>query len=147
TVGPWTFASMFVARANHACGNIDRSLRTIRWLARTHGGRGGAWYEYIPITRENLAGNGLKPGIILWGWAEMAMFFTHQVLGVEPGRTGVTVAPRPFPAMGRVRASLPVRGRTLELELDAADPASGRARLDGGAWTPLGPKGVHLPYA
>ena len=137
TPGPWGFASMFVARANHACGNLDRTLRTIHWFATTAGGKGGAWYEYVPIIQTDMEREVLNPGIVLWIWAEMGILFTRQVLGITPEIEGVRIKPRLLPGMGEVRANVPLRGLRLELELYEERPEAGRVRYGGGDWQSL----------
>lgn len=99
TPGPWTFASIFMARANHICGNWDRSVRVVKWLCQIQGGRSGAWHEYIPVIKTNIE----YCGILVWPWAEMTMFFIREVLGVTPMQDRVAITPRIPKEMGEVQ--------------------------------------------
>ena len=61
--GPWSFASCFILRAQHEAGLFDRSRRTLLWLNSVQGGRTGAWFEEIPVTRSWAPKSGFFPGL------------------------------------------------------------------------------------
>ena len=88
----------------------------------------------MPIIQTDMEREVLNPGIVLWIWAEMGILFTRQVLGIVPEIEGVRIKPRLLPGMGEVRASVPLRGRKLEIELNEENPEAARVRYDGGEW-------------
>lgn len=141
TPGPWPFASLFIARANHIAGKLDRSEKLVHWLNTTQGGRAGAWHEHVPLTKTQADGSGIVP----WIWGEIAILVTQQILGVKPQEKSVRIQPRLFPSMGPVKATITVRGKQLELELDANATQNNRCRFKGDNWTTIGSEGVELP--
>ncbi len=139
TPGPWPFASMFITRANHRAGNLERSLRTVRWMAAEKGGKPGVWHENIP----NTADQGDWSGIVPWIWGEIGMFIVGSVLGVEPREEGVFIRPVPFAEMGATTATLPVRGQHLTVECEGKTT---RCRLGDSPWISVPPEGTLLNY-
>ena len=73
-------------RAQHEAGLFDRSRRTLDWLNSVQGGRTGAWFEEIPLTRSWAA----KSGILPWTSGEISLFVVRHLLGVrfEGGHAG-----------------------------------------------------------
>ncbi|MBC8080309.1 MAG: hypothetical protein H7X86_08185 [Gorillibacterium sp.] len=111
TPGPWIFASLFLARANHAAGRLEHSRKVLEWLNRIQGGTSGAWHEYIPVNEANTYRN----GILIWDWAEIILFLVRDVLGVRPGEKGLQAEPKLFPGMGRVSLKIPYQGKDIQI--------------------------------
>ncbi len=115
SVGPWPFASLFVARAAVECGRFDIVCRVLDWLESVPGAAAGSWFEFY--------GRRLSPpfpqvGVIPWTWAEMILLAVDHVFGVRPLENGLLIRPRPLPGSGPVRADLAVRGVRLRVELE-----------------------------
>jgi hypothetical protein len=116
--GPWPFATMFLARAYFETGNDEKVWRSLEWLLKAPGGKAGAWFECYadrPVPP-------LPPlGIVPWTWAELAMFFVFHLLGVRPTRNELVVRPRLLSGLDNVKASLTLRGHTINLVLSRAE--------------------------
>jgi hypothetical protein len=127
SAGPWPFASLFVARAAVEAGDDERAWRVLRWLDTVPGAASGAWFEFYG---HRVAPPFPQVGVIPWTWAEMLFLLVRHVLGVRPSDTHVHLRPRLLRGLGRVTASLPIRGKWMHVELR---PSAGRAncRVDG----------------
>ena len=114
--GPWSFASCFILRAEHEAGLFDRSRRTLEWLNSVQGGRTGAWFEEIPVTRSSAP----KSGILPWTSGEISLFVVRHLLGVGfDGRT-LVIKPALYPHSPPVNADLRFRASRLKLRITGA---------------------------
>jgi hypothetical protein len=119
--GPWTFASLFVARANVEAGRSASVWRTLRWMRAVDGGLSGTWFEfYGPRCSPPFP----QVGIIPWTWAEMVLLFVHHILGVRPGPHGIHLRPRLLAGLQHVEATIPVGSGWLDLTLHADEAAA-----------------------
>jgi hypothetical protein len=116
--GSWPFASMIVVRAYFEAANDEKVWRGLEWLLKARGGKAGAWFECYadrPVPP-------LPPlGIVPWTWAELVMFFVHHLLGVRPTRNELIVRPRLLRGLENVKATLSLRGQTIDLALARAE--------------------------
>lgn len=114
--GPWTFATGFILRAQHAAGMYKRSRRTLKWLYNVQGGHTGAYFEEIPLNRHQE----FKDGILPWSSAEVALFVVNSWLGVgfEGGR--VVIKPNLYPGTGQVEADLRYKKSHINLRIDGS---------------------------
>lgn len=112
--GPWTFATTFMLRAQHEAGMLERSRRSLEWLANTDGGNTGAWREAIPICRNQ----GMPAGLIVWTTAEVSYFMVHNLLGISFEGDQMIIRPTLYSETGAVTADLRYRGSRFQLEID-----------------------------
>ncbi len=125
--GPWPFATLFIARANLEAGFHERVWRALNWLLQVPGGRAGAWLEFYG----DRPTPPLPPvGIVPWTWAELAVFFTHHLLGVRPAAGGLQIRPRLLAGLPQVTATAVVRGHALHLTVKRGE-GEARAWIDG----------------
>jgi len=115
--GGWPFASLFVARAAVEAGLDDRAWRVLRWLDSVPGAAAGSWFEFYG---PRVAPPFPQVGIVPWTWAELFFLLVHHVLGVRPETNGLRLRPRLLAGLERVKASIPVRGRWLRLDVRPA---------------------------
>jgi hypothetical protein len=129
SAGAWPFASIFVARAAVEAGDDERAWRVLRWLDTVPGAASGAWFEFYG---QRVAPPFPQVGVIPWTWAEMLFLLVHHVLGVRPSETHIGLRPHLLRGLGRVTASLPIRGRWMHLEVrPSADARAASCRVDG----------------
>jgi hypothetical protein len=141
--GPWSFASLFVARAYFEAGKDAKVWRVLNWLRRIQGGRAGSWFEFY----------GPRPvppcpqvGIIPWTWVEIISLLVRHMLGVRPTLDGLLLRPRLPAGIKKAEAEIPLRGRVLKLDLEKAGRGSRPAVWIGGRRSLLRREGVFLPY-
>jgi hypothetical protein len=116
--GPWPFATCFILRAQHDAGLYDRSRRALEWLNTVQGGRTGAWFEEIPITRSQSPYAGILP----WNSAEVSLFLVRHLLGVRFEEGRLVLRPALFPTSPAIRADLRFRKGRLTLEIPGPGP-------------------------
>jgi GH15 family glucan-1,4-alpha-glucosidase len=116
SVGPWPFASIFVARAYWEAGDDEKVWRILRWLGEA-GAKGGSWFEFY----------GTRPvppcpqiGIIPWTWAEIVVFFIHHVFGVRPGLGDLWLRPRLPSGVDQAEATVSLDKHRVHLDLRRA---------------------------
>ncbi|HEY9165349.1 MAG TPA: hypothetical protein VIS48_04225 [Candidatus Kryptonia bacterium] len=114
--GPWPFATCFILRAQHEAGMYARSRETLEWLHNVQGGHSGAYFEEIPITRNQ----SFTAGILPWPAAEVALFVVRHWLGVSFKDGHVVLKPNLYPGTGRVEASLRYNGSRIDLVVEDA---------------------------
>lgn len=114
--GPWTFATTFIMRAQHEAGLLDRSRRSLDWLAKIDGGHTGAWREAIPIIRNE----GLPAGLIAWTTSEVSYFMIHHLLGISFERNTMIIKPVLFSESAPLKADLRYRDSRFQLDIDGA---------------------------
>jgi hypothetical protein len=116
--GPWPFASCFILRAQHEAGLFDRSRRTLDWLNSVQGGRTGAWFEEIPLTRSWAP----KSGILPWTSGEISLFAVRHLLGVGFENGAPVIKPALYPNSPPVVANLRFRKGRLKLRITGPGP-------------------------
>lgn len=109
--GPWTFATTFILRAQHAAGQLGLSRRSLNWLYNIEGGKSGAWFEEIPVIKVN------NSGILPWTSAEVAYFTVHQLLGVKFAGEQLFLKPALYPETKLLKANLRFRRSRIDLEI------------------------------
>jgi hypothetical protein len=112
--GPWSFATTFLARAQHDAGLYQRSRRSLEWLLHVQGGNAGAWFEEIPLIRSQIATSGIVP----WTSAEIPVFTLRHWLGVSFEGRDLVLHPNLFPHQGGVTADLRFRSSRIRLTVD-----------------------------
>jgi len=138
--GPWSFASCFILRAQHAAGLWDRSRRTLEWLDTVQGGRTGAWFEEIPLVRSQAPTAGILP----WTSGEISLFIVRHLLGVRFEGDVLVLAPALYPNSPPVRADLRFRQGRLIIDLPGAGPVE-YAEVDGQRREPDPDGAIRLP--
>ncbi len=136
--GAWPFASLFVARAYAEAGQDDKVWRVLRWLAETHGGASGAWFENDGA---RIAPPYPQVGFTPWTWAELVTLYVHHLLGVRPDLEGITLQPRLLDGLHGMEAFLMVRGHQLHLSCRAAEENEERS---GPVRIPIPSSDVHV---
>ena len=116
--GPWPFATCFILRAQHEAGLFDRSRRTLEWLGTVQGGRAGAWFEEIPLTRSWAP----KSGILPWTSGEISLFVVRHLLGVRFEQGALVIRPALYPHSPPVSADLRFRQGRLKLRISGSGP-------------------------
>jgi hypothetical protein len=138
--GSWPFATMLIVRAYYESGNDEKVWRSLDWLLKAPGGKPGAWFECHadrPVPP-------LPPlGIVPWTWAEIVMFFVHHLLGVRPSRNELVVRPRLLKGMDNVKATLLLRGQTINITLGRAEKEP--VAIVNGKQVPLVNRELRLP--
>lgn len=138
--GSWPFATMFLVRAYFEAGNDEKVWRSLNWLLNCPGGKAGAWFECHadrPVPP-------LPPlGIVPWTWAEIVMFFVHHLLGVRPSRNELVVRPRLLNGLDNVKATLILRGQTIDITLGRAEKEP--VAIVNGKQVPMVNKELRLP--
>lgn len=114
--GPWCFATGFMARAQHEAGLVDRSYRSLAWLAGIQGGAAGAWFEEIPLNRTQIP----TAGVVVWTSAEVTVFMVRHMLGVWFEGNDLVLRPHLFPADGDCRADLRFRAARIRLTISGS---------------------------
>jgi hypothetical protein len=114
--GPWTFATAFIARAQHDAGLTDRSRRSLEWLLQIQGGNAGAWFEEIPLIRSQMPTSGIVP----WTSAETAVFMIRHWLGLSFEGDDLVLRPNLFPDNRECKADIRFRSSRIALEIDKA---------------------------
>lgn len=117
--GPWPFASLFIAKANHEAGNYDKVWKVLNWLYNINGGKSGAWFEYYPI--EQLTPPLPPIGLIGWTWAEIVSFFIHHMLGIRPELEKLVIKPKLLPDVNFAECRLNVRDMKIYLFVERAE--------------------------
>jgi hypothetical protein len=140
--GPWPFASCFILRAQHEAGLFDRSRRTLEWLNSVQGGRTGAWFEEIPLTRSSAAESGILP----WTSGEISLFVVRHLLGVRFERGALVIQPALYPHSPALDADLRFRKGRLKLRITGAG-AIRYAEIDGRRLDPDVAGAIRLPPA
>ena len=138
--GPWPFASCFILRAQHEAGLFDRSRRTLEWLNSVQGGRTGAWFEEIPLTRSWAP----KSGILPWTSGEISLFVVRHLLGVRFEGGTLVIQPALYPHSPPVSADLRFRQGRLKLRITGAGPIR-FAEVDGRRVEPDAQGALRLP--
>lgn len=140
--GAWPFASLFVARAYAEARDDAKVWRILRWLAETHGGRSGAWFEnHGP----RFAPPFPQVGIVPWTWAELVSLVVHHLLGVRPDGHGVTLRPWLLAGLTEMDASLRVGEHRLRLTVRRAASPGERGALVDGSVLPSSDGAVRIP--
>ena len=116
--GPWSFATCFVLRAQHAAGDYGRSRSTLEWLNTVQGGRTGAWFEAIPLIRSQAPTAGILP----WTSGEISLFIVRHLLGVRFEGDQLVLGPALYPGSPPLSANLRFRKSRLQLEIPGAGP-------------------------
>ena len=138
--GPWSFATTFLARAQHDAHMYERSRRSLEWLLHVQGGNAGAWFEEIPLIRSQMATSGIVP----WTSAELPVFTVRHWLGVSFEGRDLVIHPNLFPHQGGVTADLRFRSSRIRLTVDKPG-AIGYALVNGRKLTPRKDGSVLLP--
>ena len=116
--GAWPFPTMLIVRAYFESGNDEKVWRGLDWLLNAPGGKAGAWFECYadrPVPP-------LPPlGIVPWTWAEISMFVVHHLIGVRPNANELVIHPRLLKGLSVVKASIMLRGHTLELTVQKSE--------------------------
>jgi hypothetical protein len=113
--GPWPLATFAVMRAQHDAGMMEKSRRSLEWLATA--GPSGAWTESF----NNIVHN--RPsGPIVWATGEMTLFAVRHVVGVRFEGSLLVVKPAPYPGNGPLVADLRFRKGRLKIETDGDGP-------------------------
>ena len=112
--GPWTFATTFLARAQHDAGLYARSRRSLTWLLQVQGGNAGAWFEEIPLIRSQMPTSGILP----WTSAELTLFGIRHWLGISFEGRDLVIRPNLFPRQGGVTANIRFRSSRIRLVVD-----------------------------
>ena len=107
-------------RAQHEAGLLDMSRRSFEWLNDNAGGRTGAWFEEIPVTRTQATWSGLLP----WTSAEVSYFIVHHMLGIKFSGDKMIIKPVLFPSNGPIKADLRFRKGRIEVDIDGKGPIS-----------------------
>ncbi|HTO94285.1 MAG TPA: PA14 domain-containing protein, partial [Bacteroidota bacterium] len=131
--GPWTFATAFIARAQHDAGLTERSRRSLAWLAAVQGGKAGAWFEEIPLIRSQIP----TAGIVPWTSAEVSLFTVRHLIGISFEGDTLVIRPRLFPGEHDVAADVRFRSSRIVIHIDGPGPV--RRALINGAAVPPGP--------
>jgi hypothetical protein len=93
------------------------------------GSAAGSWFEFYG---QRVAPPFPQVGIVPWTWAEMLFLLVNHVLGVRPDERQIRLRPRLLTGLEHARASLPIRGRWLHLEVKATGSDRAAAcRVDG----------------
>ncbi len=114
--GPWSFATCFILRAQHAAGDFERSRRTLEWLNTVQGGRTGAWFEAIPLLRSQAPTAGILP----WTSGEISLFIVRHLLGVHFEDNQLVIKPALYPGSPPISADLRFRQGRLQVEIPGA---------------------------
>ena len=138
--GPWTFATTFLARAQHDAGLHARSRRSLEWLLHVQGGNAGAWFEEIPLIRSQMSTSGILP----WTSAELTLFGVRHWLGVSFEGRDLVIHPNLFPQRGGVTADLRFRSSRIRLVVDKPG-AIGYALVNGRKVIPRKDGSIVLP--
>ncbi|MDH4218797.1 MAG: hypothetical protein OEW23_08470 [Candidatus Aminicenantes bacterium] len=113
--GPWSFPSLFVARAYSEMQNGEKVWRILEWLNSLPGALSGSWFEFYG---ERLAPPFPQVGIPPWTWAEMLILLVHHILGIHPQFDRLRIQPKLLPGVNRIQASFPLRNTRLNLEIE-----------------------------
>jgi len=137
--GAWTFATAFIARAQHDAGLYDRSRRSLEWLMKIPGGNAGAWFEEIPLIRSQMATSGIVP----WTSAEVAVFTVRDWLGLSFEGNQLVVRPNLFAREGGCKADVRFRSSRIRLEINRPGEVS-YAVINGTKMLPLQDGAIRL---
>jgi len=112
--GPWTFPSLFIARAYMEMGRYGMVQRVLDWLSSLSGSLSGTWHEFY--------GRRISPpfpqvGIPPWTWAEIITLTIHHILGIRPEEEHIRIRPRLLPGMDEIKGRFPIRNITIHLEI------------------------------
>jgi hypothetical protein len=140
--GAWPFPTMFIARAALEAGDDETVVRALSWLRTIKGGTAGTWLEFYgerPVPP-------LPPvGVVVWDWAEIVMFFMHNMIGIRPERDHLVIRPKLFKGVDTVDARIPVRGTAIDLKVRRAHDGGAYALVNG-TRTVLTEGALSLPY-
>ena len=139
--GAWPFATMFVARAYLEAGDHEKVWRALRWMLDVQGGKGGSWFEFYG----DRPTPPLPPvGIVIWTWAELVMFFMHNLLGIRPTPRSLEIRPRLLQGVDAVDCRLLLRGKHVGLRIRKTTTTQ-TATLNGAPLVVSG-GGIVIPY-
>jgi hypothetical protein len=112
--GPWTFGTAFIARAQLEAGMFERSRRSLQWLYDIQGGNAGAWFEEMPLNRNQISSCGIVP----WTSAEVTSFVISQWLGIKVSGDHLIIKPNLYPGTVSVSSDLRFRSGRLKILID-----------------------------
>ncbi len=110
--GPWSFASTFIMRAQHEAGLFDQSRNTLEWLYHKCGGKTGAYWEAIPLTRRQEYHTGFLP----WTSGEIIYFVIHHMMGIKFERDSMTIKPALYKNTAPFKADLRYKNGRINFE-------------------------------
>ena len=138
--GPWTFATCFLLRAQHEAGLYSYSRRTLEWLYHVQGGHSGAYFEEIPINKNQE----FTAGILPWPSGEIALFVVHHWLGVGFKNNRLIIKPNLYPGSQAVSADLRYKNSRIKLEIEGSGSVK-EATVNGKKIIPGKDGGIILP--
>lgn len=112
--GPWSFPSLFIARAYQNIGDFQKTERILEWLNQVPGGISGSWFENYG---ERISPPYPQVGIPPWTWAEMIMLIIKDIAGIEPEEDYIRIKPNLLPSINHLEVTIPVKGMILDLRI------------------------------
>lgn len=114
--GPWPFATTFIMRGEHEAGLHDLSRRSLEWLYTVDGGKGGLWYEEIPV----IAAGGFAAGLIPWTSGEVSLFMVRHLMGIKFDHGQMIIKPNLYETTAPLKADLRYKDSRINLEITGA---------------------------
>ncbi len=119
--GAWIFATEFMLNAEQEAEMYDLSRRSLEWLSSVQGGHTGAYFEEIPVIRDQEFTAGLLP----WCSAEISTFVVKHWLGIRFINGHLVIKPNLYPNSKGVTANLRFRESRIRLEVQGAGRVKG----------------------
>jgi len=113
-------------RAQHEAGLFDRSRNTLEWLYHKCGGKTGAYWEAIPLTRRQEYRTGFLP----WTSGEIIYFVIHHMMGIKFEGNRMTIKPALYKNAADFKADL--RYKNGRINFNIKGNASGNYALVNG---------------
>jgi len=140
--GPWSFASLFVARANCEVKDYDKVWKVLNWLYNINGGKSGAWFEYYSI--EQITPPLPPVGFIGWTWAEMVALTIHHIFGIRPEIENLKIKPNLLTNLNIAECHINVRDMKVHLIVERGKKVEAVAN---GKRVKIVDGGIIVPYA
>lgn len=142
--GPWSFPSLFIARACVETENLSNVWRILRWLNSVPGARAGSWFEFY--------GHRVSPPfpqvcIVPWTWAEMLILLIQHVVGIQPQEKYLRIRPRLLPGTKKIQASFPFKESRVNLEIKKGSREKSYGVRSSGRIIHSSEKEAHISYS